>query len=124
MTTSRVIPITFWGSGTNLCHEHCQLMARSPQSHLTRAQDGPEDQWIRVRELPAFIEAIGATNSDLGRDAANPGNSSFFYGQTAYINCTMDTNIIISRRLDARQRHCRCQYGEHSDSPENIRAWT
>jgi len=38
--------------------------------------------------------ASGVTNSDLGRDAANSGNGNYFYGQDAYINCTIDTNVI------------------------------
>jgi hypothetical protein len=35
------------------------------------------------------------TGSDLGRDAANSGNGNYYYGQDAYINCTIDTNVIV-----------------------------
>ncbi len=82
-----------WGSGT-IYATNCQLMALSTQSHLTQArtvQGTNGFAFVNCR----IIGAVGATNSDLGRDAANPGNSDFFFGQTAYINCTMDTNIIV-----------------------------
>ena len=39
--------------------------------------------------------ASGVTGSDLGRDAANSGNGNYYYGQDAYINCTIDTNVIV-----------------------------
>ncbi len=82
-----------WGSGT-IYATNCQLMALSPQSHLTQArtvQGTNGFAFVNCR----IIGAVGATTSDLGRDAANSGNGNFFYGQTAYINCAMDTNIII-----------------------------
>jgi hypothetical protein len=82
-----------WGSGT-IYATNCQLMAMSPQSHLTQArtpQGSNGFAFVNCR----IIGASGAVNSDLGRDAANSGNGNNFYGQTAYINCTMDTNIII-----------------------------
>jgi hypothetical protein len=82
-----------WGSGT-IYTTNCQLMAMSPQSHLTQArtpQGSNGFAFVNCR----IVGAAGATNSDLGRDAANSGNGNWTYGQTAYINCTMDTNIII-----------------------------
>ena len=82
-----------WGSGT-IYASNSQFTALSPQSHLTQArtpQGSNGFAFVNCR----IIGAAGATNSDLGRDAANSGNGNWFYGQTAYINCTMDTNIII-----------------------------
>ncbi len=82
-----------WGSGT-IYTTNCQLMAMSPQSHLTQARTAQGTNGFAFVNCH-IIGAPGATNSDLGRDAANSGNGNNFFGQTAYINCSMDTNIII-----------------------------
>ncbi len=82
-----------WGSGT-IYASNSQFMAMSPQSHLTQARTPQGSNGFAFVNC-SIIGVAGATNSDLGRDAANSGNGNWIYGQTAYINCTMDTNIII-----------------------------
>ena len=84
-----------WGSGT-LYVTNAVLMDLTSQSHLTQART------LEFTNGFAFVNCriLGAnsscTNCDLGRDGGSSGNTpNFPYGQVAYIDCTMDTNVII-----------------------------
>jgi hypothetical protein len=82
-----------WGEGT-LYATNCELMSMTSGGHLTQPRTPQGSNGF------AFVNCLidgasGVTGSDLGRDAANSGNGNWFYGQDAYINCTMDTNVII-----------------------------
>lgn len=81
-----------WGEGT-LYATNCELMSMTSGGHLTQPRTPQGSNGL------AFINCLidgapGVTGSDLGRDAANSGNGNWYYGQDAYINCTMDTNVI------------------------------
>ena len=84
-----------WGSGT-LYVTNTLLMDLTSQSHLTQprtAQNTNGFAFVNCRILGANSSA---TNCDLGRDAGASGNTANYpYVQVAYINCTMDTNVII-----------------------------
>jgi len=82
-----------WGVGT-LYATNCELMSMTSGGHLTQPRTPQGSNGL------AFVNCLidgasGVTGSDLGRDAANSGNGNYFYGQDAYINCVMDTNVII-----------------------------
>lgn len=81
-----------WGEGT-LYATNCELMSMTSGGHLTQPRTPQGSNGF------AFVNCLidgasGVTGSDLGRDAANSGNGNWFYGQDAFINCTMDTNVI------------------------------
>jgi pectin methylesterase-like acyl-CoA thioesterase len=82
-----------WGSGTFYA-TNCELMSMTSGGHLTQPRT------LQGSNGLAFVNCLidgapGVTGSDLGRDAANSGNGDYYYGQDAYINCTIDTNVII-----------------------------
>jgi hypothetical protein len=81
-----------WGEGT-LYATNCELMSMTSGGHLTQPRTPQGSNGL------AFVNCLidgasGVTNSDLGRDAANSGNGNWFYGQDAYVNCVIDTNVI------------------------------
>jgi hypothetical protein len=83
-----------WGSGT-LYVTNTILMDLTSQSHLTQPrtlQNTNGFAFVNCR----ILGAPGAPNCDLGRDAGSSGNTpNYPYGQVAYINCTMDANVIV-----------------------------
>jgi hypothetical protein len=82
-----------WGEGT-LYATNCELTSMTSGGHLT--QPRTEQGYNGLGFVNCLIDgAPGVTGSDLGRDAANSGNGDYYYGQDAYINCRMDTNVII-----------------------------
>jgi pectin methylesterase-like acyl-CoA thioesterase len=81
-----------WGEGT-IYATNCELTSMTSGGHLTQPRTPQGSNGF------AFVNCLidgasGVTNSDLGRDAANSGNGNWFYGQDAYINCTIDTTVI------------------------------
>ncbi|MGA2500501.1 MAG: pectinesterase family protein [Tepidisphaeraceae bacterium] len=83
-----------WGSGT-LYATNCELMSMTSGGHLTQPRTPQGSNGF------AFVNCLvdgagGVTGSDLGRDAANSGNGNNFYGQDAYIDCVIDTNVIVA----------------------------
>ena len=84
-----------WGSGT-LYATNDELMAMSTQSYLTQARTAQGSNGFAFVNCRIFGANAGITNGALGRDAGSSGNTpNYPYGQAAYINCTMDTNLII-----------------------------
>jgi hypothetical protein len=84
-----------WGSGT-LYVTNSILMDLTSGSHLTQARTAQYTNgfaFVNCRILGANSSVV---NCDLGRDAGSSGNTpNYPYGQVAYINCTMDTNVIV-----------------------------
>lgn len=84
-----------WGSGT-LYATNDELMAMSIQSYLTQARTGQNTNGFAFINCRIYGQNSGITNGALGRDAGSSGNTpSYPYGQAAYVNCAMDTNLII-----------------------------
>jgi hypothetical protein len=84
-----------WGSGT-LYVTNTILMDLTSQSHLTQARTAQFTNGFAFVNCRILGANSSATNCDLGRDGGSSGNTpSFPYGQVAYINCTMDTNVIV-----------------------------
>jgi hypothetical protein len=84
-----------WGSGTLYCTND-ELMAMSTQSYLTQARTAQNTNGFAFVNCRIFAANSSVTNGSLGRDAGSSGSTaSYPYGQTAYINCTMDTNLIV-----------------------------
>jgi hypothetical protein len=82
-----------WGSGT-LYVTNTLLMDLTSQSHLTQPRTLQGTNGFAFVNC-TILGAPGATNCDLGRDAGSSGSTpAFGYGQDAYVNCTMDTNVI------------------------------
>ncbi len=84
-----------WGSGT-LFATNDELMAMSTQSYLTQART------LQYTNGFAFVDCLidransSVSNGTLGRDAGASGSTPYYpYGQAAYVDCTMDTNLII-----------------------------
>lgn len=83
-----------WGSGT-LYVTNSILMDLTSGSHLTQARTAQGTNGFAFVNC-RILGTAGSTNCDLGRDAGSSGNTpNYPYGQVAYINCTMDTNVII-----------------------------
>ena len=84
-----------WGSGT-LYVTNTILMDLTSGSHLTQARTAQYTNGFAFVNCRILGANGSATNCDLGRDAGSSGNTpNYPYGQVAYINCTMDTNVII-----------------------------
>jgi len=84
-----------WGSGT-LYVTNCELMAMTSQSHLTQPRTPQYSNGFAFVNCQIVAQNSSINNSDLGRDAGATGSTANYpYGQVAYINCTMDTNLII-----------------------------
>ncbi len=84
-----------WGSGT-LYVTNTELMAMTAGSHLTQPRTAQSSNGLAFVNCRIFAAGSGVTNSDLGRDAGSSGGAaSFGFGQVAYINCAIDTNLII-----------------------------
>lgn len=84
-----------WGSGT-LYVTNTILMDLTSQSHLTQPRTAQYTNGFAFVNCRILGAGPGATNCDLGRDAGSSGNTANYpYGQDAYINCTMDTNVIV-----------------------------
>ncbi|HEV2318417.1 MAG TPA: pectinesterase family protein, partial [Verrucomicrobiae bacterium] len=84
-----------WGSGT-LYVTNTVLMDLTSQSHLTQARTAQYTNGFAFVNCRILGANNGVTNCDLGRDAGSSGNTpNYPYGQVAYINCTMDTNVIV-----------------------------
>ena len=84
-----------WGSGT-LYVTNTILMDLTSGSHLTQARTAQNTNGFAFVNCRILGITNGTVNCDLGRDGGSSGNTpSFPYGQVAYINCTMDTNVII-----------------------------
>jgi hypothetical protein len=84
-----------WGSGTLYCTND-ELMAMSTTSHLTQART------LQFTNGFAFVKCLidrantNVITGDLGRDGGSSGTTAGFpYGNTAYISCSMDTNLIV-----------------------------
>jgi hypothetical protein len=84
-----------WGSGT-LYVTNTELMDLTSQSHLTQPRTLQYTNGFAFVNCRILGANSNANNCDLGRDAGASGNTANYpYGQVAYINCTMDTNVII-----------------------------
>jgi len=84
-----------WGSGT-LYVTNTELMAMTSQSHLTQPRTPQYSNGFAFVNCRILGANSSVTSCDLGRDAGSSGNTANYpYGQVAYINCTMDTNVII-----------------------------
>jgi hypothetical protein len=84
-----------WGSGT-LYVTNTILMDLTSGSHLTQARTAQFTNGFAFVNCKILGITNGTINCDLGRDGGSSGNTpSFPYGQTAYINCTIDTNVIV-----------------------------
>lgn len=84
-----------WGSGT-LYVTNTILMDLTSGSHLTQARTAQYTNGFAFVNCRILGATSSATNCDLGRDAGSSGNTpNYPYGQVAYINCTMDTNVVI-----------------------------
>ncbi|HEY1788651.1 MAG TPA: pectinesterase family protein [Verrucomicrobiae bacterium] len=84
-----------WGSGT-LYVTNSILMDLTSGSHLTQARTAQSTNGFAFVNCRILGINSSATNCDLGRDGGSSGNTPGFpYGQVAYINCTMDTNVVI-----------------------------
>lgn len=84
-----------WGSGT-LYATNTILMDLTSGSHLTQARTAEYTNGFAFVNCRILGITNGTINCDLGRDGGSSGNTpNFPYGQVAYINCTMDTNVVI-----------------------------
>lgn len=84
-----------WGSGT-LYVTNTILMDLTSGSHLTQARTAQNTNGFAFVNCRILGITNGTVNCDLGRDGGSSGNTPEFpYGQVAYINCAMDTNVII-----------------------------
>ncbi|HUA66761.1 MAG TPA: pectinesterase family protein [Alphaproteobacteria bacterium] len=84
-----------WGSGT-LYATNTILMYLTSGSHLTQARTAQYTNGFAFVNCRILGITNGTSNCDLGRDAGSSGNTpNYPYGQVAYINCTMDTNVVI-----------------------------
>ncbi len=84
-----------WGSGT-LYVTNTILMYLTSGSHLTQARTAQYTNGFAFVNCRIVAITNGTSGCDLGRDGGSSGNTPGFpYGQVAYINCTMDTNVVI-----------------------------
>lgn len=84
-----------WGSGT-LYVTNTVCMDLTSGSHLTQARTPEYTNGFAFVNCRILGANSTCTNCDLGRDAGSSGNTpNYPYGQVAYIDCTMDTNVII-----------------------------
>jgi hypothetical protein len=71
-------------------------MAMSVQSYLTQARTSQSTNGFAFVNCRIIGANSSITNGSLGRDAGASGSTANYpYGQVAYINCMMDTNLII-----------------------------
>ena len=84
-----------WGSGT-LYITNTLCVDLTSSSHLTQARTPQNTNGFAFVNCRILGANSTCTNCDLGRDAGSSGNTpNYPYGQVAYINCTMDPNVII-----------------------------
>jgi pectin methylesterase-like acyl-CoA thioesterase len=84
-----------WGSGT-LFVTNSEIMFmpyQSAQDYLTQARTAQFTNGFAFVNCRLIGANSGVSNCYLGRDA---GGTAFPYGQVAYVNCTMDTNTVVS----------------------------
>jgi hypothetical protein len=83
-----------WGSGT-LYVTNTELMAMTTQSYLTQARTPQYSNGLAFVNCRIYAANSSVVNGTFGRDAGASGSTANYpYGQAAYINCVVDTNLV------------------------------